>query len=146
MGLRLDPSTAALQRGAVDAERPEGKIHRIQVILEEEDAGKAGRVPEGIVPRAVRSLRLDEKPDPSRHRRVLRLSGREEAEEGPRSLAGDALAFAGEGGVRIAQQGLPPAAVRILATLEPSDGAPDVRGVQILADGLEPAQHRPGPV
>src|SRR5207247_9693258 len=52
--------TRSSTRAAVDAERPEREVLRVQVVLEHEHAREAGPVPEGIRPRAVRPLRVEE--------------------------------------------------------------------------------------
>src|SRR6266446_3937179 len=64
-GLRKGESgRSAMHGAAIDAERPEGKVFGVEVVLQHEHAREPGAVPPGIVPRAVRLLGAQEIRDP----------------------------------------------------------------------------------
>src|SRR5439155_1389645 len=143
------PAGAAAQSclsAAVDPQCPEGKVLRVEVILEVEDARESRPVPEPVLPRAVAPLRPAEVFDAALDGAAARAPGREEAEQSPGRLAGRRLADPGELGVGVALARLAPAPVTVLVTLEPAHRSLDVFVTQVLADRAEPAEDGPGAV
>ena len=69
-----------------------------------------------------------------------------EAHDGPCGLGGGAGPFALEHRVVVAGAGLAPAAVLVLAALEPLAGADEPVLLHVHADGAQAAQHLPGAV
>src|SRR5438445_3919322 len=135
--------TPSRRRAPVYPESPEREVLRVEVILEVEDTREARAVPQRVFPRAIRGLRLDQIADALLDRLSLRPPRREETQERPRCLAGDGLAPARQGFVLVGGERLAPASVVVLPLLDPGNGALDVVGRAVLADGAEPAQHRP---
>src|SRR5437870_12880240 len=88
-------------------------------------------------------MRVNQIADPLLHGLSLRPPRREEAQERPRRLAGNGLAAPRQGLVLIRGERLAPTSVVVLPLLDPGNGALDVVGRAVLADGAEPAQHRP---
>src|SRR5262245_50454617 len=74
------------------------------------------------------------------------MSGREETQERPRRLARQRVTAAFLFGIVVGCQRLAPTSVWILSAQQPLDRALDIALSAVLADGAEPAQHRPGPV
>src|SRR5207247_2520215 len=143
------PAGAAAQSclsAAVDPQCPEGKVLRVEVILEVEDARESRPVPEPVLPRAVAPLRPAEVFDAALDGAAARAPGREEAEQSPGRLAGRRLADPSELGVGVALARLAPAPVTVLVTLEPAHRSLDVFVTQVLADRAEPAEDGPGAV
>src|SRR5262245_2229567 len=112
-------------RVAIDAERPEGEVARVEVVLEVEHAREAGAVPEWIFPRPVRLLRAQQIIDAGLHGRPRRRAGGEEGQQRPRRLAGRRRSAAGQLGALIALARLAPAAVGVLVADEPAHRALD---------------------
>src|SRR5438093_9773633 len=103
---RVQPPTASNGRSAgesgrsamlaaVDSQRPEREVLRVQVVLEIEDAREPGAVPERVLPRAIGVLGSQEILDAARHGGAGRAPRREEAEERPGGLARRRCAGAG---------------------------------------------------
>src|SRR5438552_1039083 len=76
-------SGRSAMHAAVDSQRPEREVRRVQVVLEVEDAREAGAVPERVLPRAIGALSSQEILDAARHGGAGRAPRREEAEERP---------------------------------------------------------------
>src|SRR5438874_2600921 len=145
-GRSAGASGRSAMHAAVDSQRPEREVRRVQVVLEVEDAREAGAVPERVLPRAIGVLGSQEILDAARHGGAGRAPRREEAEERPGGLARRRFAGAGERVVVVALAGLAPAAVLVLVALEPAHRALHVLVPRVLADGGQAAQHRPGAV
>src|SRR5437867_9067117 len=142
-GRSAGESGRSAMRAAVDSQRPEREVLRIQMVLQIEHAREPGAVPERVLPRAVGVLGSEQILNAARHGGSGCAPGREEAEQRPGGLARRRLAGAGERVVVVALAGLAPAAVLVLMALEPPDRALHVLVTRILADGREPAQHGP---
>src|SRR5262249_17340596 len=140
------PPRAPSTQAPIDAERPQGKVLRVEVILQVEDAREPRAVPERIFPATVALLRLDQIPDAAIDSRSVAATCREEPEQRPRRLARDRFPTAGEVWIVVRRERLPPAAIAVLPALEPGDGAPHVILRGLLPDRREAAQHRPGAV
>src|SRR3990172_9530 len=132
--------------GAVAPQRPEGEVLRVEVVLQVEDAREPRPVPERVGPAAVGLLRAEQVLDAALDHGPARPPRGEEREQRPRRLAGRRGADAGERGAVVALARLAPAAVRVLAALQPADRALHVLVAGILADRGQAAQHRPRPV
>src|SRR3984893_5609521 len=143
LGRPSSRKTPSRRRAPVYSEGPEREVLRVEVILEIEDTREAGAIPQRVFPRAIRGLRLDQIPDTLFHRVALCPSRREETQERPGRLAGNVLAATRQRLVLVGGERLAPASVGVLPLLDPGDGALDIVGRAILADGAEPAQHRP---
>src|SRR5258706_6713204 len=101
-GRSAGESDRSVMRAAVDSQRPEREVLRVQVVLEVEDAREAGTVPERVFPRAVGVLGPQQVFDPARHRGSGRPPGREQAEQRPGGLARRRLPCAGQRVVDVA--------------------------------------------
>src|SRR5215467_7038515 len=136
---RMTDGTAgsAIEGALIHPERPEGEIFGVEVVLQHEDAGEPGAVPERVVPPAVRTLAVEEMPDATLDGLRARTTGREEGEQRPRRLARRRRTTAGEAGIVVALTRLAPATVRILVRLQPAHGALDVLLVETFPDGFE---------
>src|SRR5262249_54395481 len=117
-----------------------------EVVLQVEHARKPRAVPQRIFPRAIRTLRLDQVFDRVPDGRALGVPCGEEAQESPRRLAGQRVAATRQLRIVVRPERLAPASIRVLPAQEPFNGTLDVALRAVLADGAEPAQHRPGPV
>src|SRR5258706_16254208 len=91
---------------AVHPERPEGKVARVEVVLQIEDAREARAVPERVLPGAVRPLRAQQVADAVVDRRSRRVAGGEERQQRPRGLTGDRRPAPGQLGLDVALAGL----------------------------------------
>src|SRR6185437_16533842 len=125
--------------------RHEREVVPVVMIVEIKDAREAGPGPRELGPSPV-LLRVEQVQDAAADGDALPLACRDEAHERPGGLAGRRGADALFAGMIVAGDALAPAAVAVLPRLEPADGAPDVGRLQVLADGLEAAQHLPGAV
>src|SRR5262245_1983686 len=83
---RRPPSCSAVP---IHAQRPEGEVLRVVVVLEEEHARKPRAVPARVHPRPVGALAVEQVGDAALHGPTSRHPGREQAEEGPRRLTRD---------------------------------------------------------
>src|SRR5207302_11195487 len=119
------------------------KVLRVEVRLDAEETRETGALPERDSPRAIHGMSVEQIADHLLHGLSLRPPRREEAQERPRRLAGNGLAAPGQGLVFVGGERLAPAPVVVLPLLDPGNGALDVVGQAVLADGAEPAQHRP---
>src|SRR5262249_21098610 len=134
---------SAIEGALIHPECPEGEIFRVEGVLQHEDAGKPGTVPERVVPPAVRTLAHEEMPDATLDGLGARTTGRKEGEQRPRGLARRRRTTTGEAGVVGAPTRLAPASVRILVRLQPAHGALDVFLIEALPDRFETPEHRP---
>src|SRR6185436_15474097 len=144
-GARRRPAPSSA-RSPISAQGPEWKVLGIQVVLEIEDARKAGAVPQGIGPRPLLALRVEKVLDAALHRGPLGAPGGEEPQQRPRGLARDGLAAARPRRVLVGSQRLAPAAVGVLPRFQPGHRAAHVLLRAVLADGADAAEHRPGAV
>src|SRR5262249_29355748 len=134
---------SAIEGALIHPERPEGEIFRVEVVLQHEDAGEPGAVPERVVPPAVRTLAVEEMPDATLDGLGASTTGREQSKQRPRRLARRRRTTAGEAGIVVGLTRLAPAAVPILVRLQPAHGALDVLLVEALPDRFEAPEHRP---
>src|SRR5262245_14715102 len=127
-------------------EGPQRKVVGVEVVLQVEDPREAGSVPERVPPTAVGALSPEQELDAALDRGGVRPSRSHQAEQGPSGLTGSRHPASLEPDLRVGVAGLAPASVRVLAGLEPLNGAFDHWIVGTDPNSLESPQNRPGPV
>src|SRR2546426_10698977 len=73
-----DSGRSAMHGAAIDAERPQREVLRVEVVVQHEHAREPRAVPPRVVPRAVRPLRPHEIRDPALDGRRSLAAGREQ--------------------------------------------------------------------
>ena len=143
------PGHAAVVPGhqvLVAGERPQRKIGAVAVIAQVEHARETDRVVQLLVPfaalarRAAAGRRCRARPPRSRPR------PRPSARAAPRPSARACWRRLVPALRPVAAAALAPAAIRLLARLQPLDGLAHVGLRHVLAGGVQRAQHRPGAV
>src|SRR6476646_11161882 len=122
VGPRLTPSPNV----PIHGKRPERKILAVPVIAQIEDARKARARMANLFPRAVFSLMAEEIINSSHDADGIRHAGRQERQQGPRSLRRRTLATAGLGVIGIGGTAFTPSAIRVLHRFQPGHGARDM--------------------
>src|SRR5262245_1286005 len=142
-GRRTETDPSVIYGAAVDSERPEREVLRVEVVLQHEDAWEAGAVPPRVLPRAVRPLGPHEIIDAALDGGRARAAGGQQGEQRPRRLRGSRLTPPGQLGAVVGLARFAPAVVRVLVRFQPADRPLHVLLRHVLADGAEPAEHRP---
>src|SRR5262245_679943 len=137
---------SAIEASAIDPQRPQREILRVQMVLEHEDAREAGAIPVLVVPGAVFALGRDQMLDPALHDRSPSSARGQQAQQRPRRLRRGGGTAAGQLRPVVALAGLAPAAIAVLGALQPPHCALDILVLEVLADGLQAPHHRPGAV
>src|SRR5436309_16080358 len=135
------PKTAAVIN--VRCQREQREVLSIEIVFEIEHLRKAGAGDLFFFPRAVRFLRTEQEAQPTLNAWPIHLAAGANAHHRPCSLRSGTLADAFGPRIVVRRTGLAPAAVTVLAALQPVAPAqyPVLR--HVLIDGAQTAQHLP---
>src|SRR5271165_2003061 len=137
----------ASRQTAIPGNRTKREDGAIAVVTQVKNARETDCGIPGLVPVAVLVLAVDQICDPASDRRIADLSARNQSEQSLGSLRRGAVGRIAVRRTRpVGFAPFPPAAVLVLASDEPVDGAPHLRRIGRQAGAVEGGENRPSPI